>query len=266
MKLEVRNGSFTYPGLGRKVLDNIDFSLGSGDVLTVLGPNGAGKTTLLRCVTGLIRWLSGSTVIDGADIRDIPRKKLWQTVSYVPQAKYSKVGYTVGEMILLGRGPSVMGLSLPGKADADAVDAAIERTGIGHLRTRRCDELSGGEYQMVLIARALVSSPQILVLDEPESNLDFKNQMLVLDLISQLSDDGLICIFNTHYPAHALRRGNKALMLSRDGKYCFGAVSDIITRENIREYFGVDSVIGYLESGGARYADVIPTGYDCEES
>ena len=258
LKLEVKNGCFTYSGLGRQVLENIDFSLETGDVLTILGPNGAGKTTLLRCVTGLLQWQSGCTILDGVPISEIPQKKLWQQISYVPQAKHIRAGYTVEEMILLGRSASVGAFALPGARDTEAVDAAIARTGIEHIRGRRCNELSGGEYQMVLIARALCSEPRLLVLDEPESNLDFKNQLLVLDLISQLSADGLICIFNTHYPAHALRRANKALMLSREGGYCFGKVDNIITTANISEYFGVRSAIGYIESDGEKYADIIP--------
>ena len=112
--------------------------------------------------------------------------------------------------------------------------------------------------QMVLIARALAAEPQVLILDEPESNLDFKNQLLVLDTMQSLARAGLTCVFNTHYPAHALRRANKALLLGRNGKSLFGSTQDVVTEQNISDYFGVRAVIGSIETPDGAYADVIP--------
>ncbi len=258
MKLEVQNGVFAYPHSDRTVLNDISFSLDGGDVLAILGPNGAGKTTLLRCMMGLLKWQSGSTRLNGRLLRSIPPKTLWQHVSYVPQARQALTAYTVEEMILLGRASMVNTFSLPDKTDMEAVDQCIAKTNLEELRHRSCAELSGGEFQMVLIARALVSDPKILILDEPESNLDFQNQLLVLNMISQLSSKGITCIFNTHYPAHALRRGTKALLLSKDGTFCFGNVRDVVNEENILRYFGVRSVIGELETADSSYSGVVP--------
>lgn len=258
MKLEVKNGRFTYPHSERIVLDDINFSTESGDVLAILGPNGAGKTTLLKCTMGLLKWHSGSTLLDGKPLNTVPQKTMWQKISYVPQAKQSLTAYTVEEMVLLGRASTVGSFSMPSKADMDAVDRCIEKTNLEAVRHRSCAELSGGEFQMVLIARALASEPEILIFDEPESNLDFQNQLLVLNMISELSADGITCIFNTHYPAHALRRGTKALMLGKDGTYKFGSVREIVTEENILRYFGVRSVIGELETENSSYSDVVP--------
>lgn len=258
MKCEVRNGTFSYPRHDRVILDHVSFSLESGDVLAVLGPNGAGKTTLLRCMTGLLRWQSGETLLDGKTLSSIPQKTLWQKVSYVPQARSSPAAYTVEEMVMLGRASAVGTFSLPGKADTDAVDRCIAKTHLEDIRHRSCATLSGGEYQMVLIARALASGPELLILDEPESNLDLKNQLLVLDTVSALSAEGITCVFNTHYPANAMRRGTKALLLGKHGEYSFGSVRDIVTEENILRYFGVRSVIGELKTADASYADIIP--------
>ena len=258
MKLEVRNGCFAYLHGERSVLNDINFSLDTGDVLAILGPNGAGKTTLLRCTTGLLKWKSGETLIDGMPASRMKSRDLWKRVSYVPQAKTAPAAYSVEEMVLLGRAAMVNPFSVPGEEDIKAADAAIERAGISRLKQRSCAQLSGGEFQMVLIARALASEPEVLILDEPESNLDFLNQLLVLNMISELASEGITCIFNTHYPAHALRRGTKALMLSRDGSYCFGKVREMITEENILKYFGVRSVIGHLETNDSSYADVVP--------
>ncbi len=258
MRIEVKDGCFGYPGQEREVLKDINFSLDTGDVLAILGPNGAGKTTLLRCTTGLLKWKSGGTFIDGMPVSKMKPRDLWKRVSYVPQAKTAPAAYTVEEMVLLGRAAMVNPFSVPSEDDIRAADAAVERAGISRLKQRSCAELSGGEFQMVLIARALASEPEVLILDEPESNLDFQNQLLVLNMISELASEGITCIFNTHYPAHALRRGTKALMLARDGSYCFGKVREMIIEENILKYFGVKSVIGHLETSDSSYADVVP--------
>ena len=104
----------------------------------------------------------------------------------------------------------------------------------------------------------MVLQPKVLILDEPESNLDFKNQLLVLDTMQSLARAGLTCVFNTHYPAHALRRANKALLLGRNGKSLFGSTQDVVTEQNISDYFGVRAVIGSIETPDGAYADVIP--------
>ena len=258
MKLEVCGGGFRYPGQSRNVLNDLSFFADSGDVLAILGPNGAGKTTLLRCMMGLLKWTAGETCIDGVPLKKIPQQTLWQQISYVPQARQALAAYTVEEMVLLGRTSLLGRFSLPGKADREKTRAVLERLHLEGIARRPCSELSGGEFQMVLIARALASEPSVLVLDEPESNLDFKNQLLVLDTISQLAGEGITCIFNTHYPAHALRRANRSLMLSREGTYRFGSVRDIITEQSLAEFFGVQSVIGQVETPGNLYQDVIP--------
>ena len=138
------------------------------------------------------------------------------------------------------------------------VPYVLELVGLENKGRRLPNELSGGELQMVLIARALAAEPQVLILDEPESNLDFKNQLLVLDTMQSLARAGLTCVFNTHYPAHALRRANKALLLGRNGKSLFGSTQDVVTEQNISDYFGVRAVIGSIETPDGAYADVIP--------
>ena len=134
----------------------------------------------------------------------------------------------------------------------------MEQLGIAHLMDKQCSAISGGELQMVLIARALASEPQVLILDEPESNLDFKNQLIVLDTITRLAQQGITCIFNTHYPAHALQRSHKALILSRGGDYVFGNTASVVTEENIQKAFGVNAVIGQVETPENILQNVIP--------
>lgn len=257
MKLSVQDGCFSYRA-GQPLLEHIRFEVESGDVLAILGPNGAGKTTLLKCMLNLLHWREGQTLLDGEDVGAMPVRALWQKVAYVPQAKQTSLFCTVEEMVLLGRSSRIGAFSAPSKEDFRQARAAIERLGLSHLFGRRCCELSGGEVQMVLIARALSSQPGVLVLDEPESNLDFKNQLLVLDTIEELAKSGLTCIFNTHFPAHALRRANQALMLGRGGKSVCGKTCEVVTEDRISEFFGVRAVIGEMQTPLGVYQDVIP--------
>lgn len=258
MKIQVSRGCFAYRHKQRRILDNIEFEASSGDVMAVLGPNGAGKTTLLRCTMGFLKWDSGSSLLDGRDITSIPGKELWRAISYVPQAKQIISAYTVREMILLGRTSEIGMFSLPSEKDIAKTDEIIERFSLDSIASEKCSEISGGELQMVLIARALVSEPEILILDEPESNLDFKNQLIVLDTITGLASEGVCCIFNTHYPSHALRRANKTLVLSPEGSHIFGSTRDILTEENIQKIFGVEAVIGDIEYDDKIFQDVVP--------
>lgn len=260
MMIKIDKGCFSYKNSSRQILHDVSFSASSGDVLAILGPNGAGKTTLLRCTMGLLKWTSGKSLLDETDFRSISAKELWKDLSYVPQAKQVSSAYTVREMVLLGRSSEIGLFSLPSKEDLLKTDAVMEKLDLLKISSAKCSEISGGELQMVLIARALVSDPKILILDEPESNLDFKNQLLVLDTITELASEGVCCIFNTHYPSHALRRANKTLMLSPGGRHIFGNTREVITEENIRDIFGVHAVIGDIESEEKIFQDVVAVG------
>ena len=257
VNLTVRNGSFFYQK-NVPVFQDINFSVDSGEILAILGPNGAGKTTMLRCITGMLRWRSGESLLDGEPIHTMPERKLWQKMAYVPQAKSASSAYTAFETVLLGRSSRLSAFASPGKEDIEKAEEVMAMLGISGLKDKKCSAISGGELQMVLIARALASEPQVLILDEPESNLDFKNQLVVLDTMSHLAQQGMTCIFNTHYPAHALQRADKSLILSRGGNYVFGTTSSVVTEENIRNAFGVEAVIGQIETPENLLQNVIP--------
>ena len=135
----------------------------------------------------------------------------------------------------------------------------MEELGISYLADKKCNSMSGGEFQMVLMAKALAAEPKLLILDEPESNLDFKNQLVVLNAMSDLvHKKGMACIFNTHYPAHALQRASKALVLSKDGTSTFGDITEVVTEDMIRRSFGVEAIIGEVETPGNMVQSVIP--------
>lgn len=257
MSLKVENGSFFYKK-HMPIFQNINFEVNPGEIVAILGPNGAGKTTMLRCITGMLRWKSGKSLLDGEDIASMAPRKLWSKVAYVPQAKSVSSAYTALEMVLLGRSSHLNVFQAPKQSDVDKTMEVLAFFGIEKLADKKCSEVSGGELQMILIARALASDPEVLILDEPESNLDFKNQLVVLDAMSNLASGGMACIFNTHYPAHALQRAQKALILSKGGDYVFGDTLSVVTEENIRKAFGVDAVIGEIETPCNLLKNVVP--------
>jgi iron complex transport system ATP-binding protein len=257
MKLNVNNATFSYDRI-TPVLKNISFDADSGDLIAILGPNGAGKTTLLRCMMGLLHWTEGNSSVDGVNIKQISNRELWQKISYVPQSRNVARAYTVKETVLLGRSSHLGVFSQPAKADIDIADSVIKKLHIEKISDKKCTEISGGELQMVLIARALAAEPEVLVLDEPESNLDFRNQLIVLDTMSSLVATGMTCIFNTHYPTHALQRANKSLILTKGGDYIFGDTQKMVTEENIEKAFGVKAVIGDIETPGNILRNVVP--------
>ena len=258
MKLSVENGGFSYRRSGPPIFTDVNFSVDSGEILAILGPNGAGKTTLLRCITGMLKWSCGQSLLDGSPIRSVSPRELWSRMAYVPQARGAATAYTAFETVLLGRSSRLGAFSTPGKTDLEKAREVMELLGITNLRDKQCSAMSGGELQMVLIARALAAEPQVLILDEPESNLDFKNQLVVLDAMTRLAGEGMTCVFNTHYPAHALQRSGKALLLSKGGGYVFGNTASVVTEEAIRKAFGVDAVIGTVETPTNIMQNVIP--------
>lgn len=255
--LRVEGGVFSYP-VGTKVLDEVCYEVSKGELIAILGPNGAGKTTLLKCTMGLLGWQGGRSTLDGVDIAGMSPRELFSKVAYVPQAKADTPNYYTEEMVLLGRGSRIGFFRQPSERDRTIAIECMGRLGIDYLVGKRCAEISGGELQMVLIARALAGEPGIIVLDEPESNLDFKNQLMVMETLSSLTRSGVAVLFNTHFPAHALQYADKALMLGKNGKALFGWVSEVISKENIESIFGVRAVISEIPTEDGIIRDVVP--------
>jgi iron complex transport system ATP-binding protein len=208
-----------------------------GQILCVLGQNGAGKTTLLRCLTGFLKWQSGYTQLNGKQIDGI---HALSQIAYVPQAHPVTFPYIALEMVCMGRAKSKHFFELPSKYDETLAMESLRSVGMQELAHRKCSQMSGGQLQLVYIARALVGNPELLILDEPESHLDFRNQALILEKLSALVEEKhLSCIINTHYPEHALRISNFSLLLGSEGRYTFGSTSIVLNEENIRQYFDI---------------------------
>ncbi|MFV0406931.1 MAG: ABC transporter ATP-binding protein [Propioniciclava sp.] len=231
-------------GYGRKqVLRDIGFTVDAGQVLCILGANGAGKTTLFKSILGLLPMQHGHLRINSDDISTWPRAKVAQSIGYVPQISNPPFSYTVMDVILMGRTAYLKSYQSPKEADEDIAVTVIERLGISKLMARRYLELSGGEKQLVLIARALTQQPDILVMDEPTTGLDFGNQQLVLEQVHLLAHQGLAVVMASHFPDHAFLYADTALMLKHGTVHALGPPTEVITEASLDELYSVQARI-----------------------
>ena len=255
--LEVRNASFSYSRAAGDLFHNLSFAVQPGETLAILGPNGAGKTTLLRCIMQFLKFRKGCASVDGKEAGTLSGREFWKYISYVPQAKRLVFGYSALNMVTMGLSQNIGFGRTPSKSDFQKAYALLERFGIAHLAEQSCNILSGGELQMVLIARALIKEPAILIMDEPESNLDMKNQLIVLNTIDKLNAENLSIVINTHYPEHALRCARKTLVIGRR-EHLFGDTAEVITKENIRRFFEIEADIVTRERENRTLQGIIP--------
>lgn len=212
---------------GRWVLQNYSATVRRGSIFALLGPNGCGKSTLLRILLGALQPTQGSVSVHGQ-------------MALVPQLFQVTFDYTVLDMVLMGRARQVGLFAQPSARDEQAAMASLQRFGLADLAARPFHALSGGQRQLVIFARALVSDAQILLLDEPTSALDLKNQILVLDWIERLSqEDGLTILFTTHHPHHALAVAEEALLMMGDKKYVLGLAKQVLSEGNLQALYGV---------------------------
>jgi iron complex transport system ATP-binding protein len=241
--------SVGYPG--RVVGSDLALAMRAGEVLALLGPNGCGKTTWLKTLLGLLPAQAGSVLLQGRNLSGWSLAERARVLAYVPQGQASTFGFTALEMVLMGRTAHLGLIARPGEKDRAIAHAAIERLGIAHLAHRSVHQISGGERQLVLIARALAQQPRAVLLDEPTASLDFGNQGLVMRAIRTLADEGLAVLFTTHDPNQALRCADRA-MLMRDGRVLAeGAVGQVIEAEGLRALYSagvhqVDDAAGGL--------------------
>ncbi len=258
MILEVENGCFGYPKQ-EEILKNINLHLEKGHILSVLGPNGIGKTTLLKCMIGLLPWTSGRSILNGTDLCKMKSKDIWNTISYIPQAHSFSFSYTGLEMVMLGRSSHLGLFEQPGAQEIEMAEAMMEKVGITRLAEKDCNRMSGGELQMVLIARALINEPELIILDEPETGLDFHNQILVLNMIERLAhEEGISAIMNTHYPTNAMGIADEAFMMNRKGDRFYGTTDSILNEQNISRSFDVNVIVDEVSYKDRLIRNIIP--------
>jgi iron complex transport system ATP-binding protein len=222
------------------VLQDVSIATVSGKVTALLGPNGSGKSTLLKIMLGLYRPTRGAARLDGRDLWRIPRREISRQIAYVPQVHREGFAYTVGDVVLMGRMPHTAFLSGYDAADHRAACDAIEALGIGHLAECPYTQVSGGERQLTLIARALAQGARTLLMDEPTGGLDYGNQIRLLEQIGALARQGFTFLFSTHHPDHALAVADEVVLL-RDGKIVDrGPPASSITSETLSQLYSAD--------------------------
>jgi iron complex transport system ATP-binding protein len=255
--VKVENASFTYNGRDL-VFEDLNFEVRRGEVMAILGSNGIGKTTLFRCLMGFLKFRTGDVWINGKNARLMRNSEFWRDLSYVPQGKGLIFDYSVLNMVVMGRSNSIGFGRMPKKEDYSAALQVLEELSMDALADRSCTTLSGGQLQLVLIARALVKNPKILVMDEPESNLDMKNQLKILDLIDTLAHKkNYTILINTHFPAHALRCAGKTLIMGPHG-YITGNTRNVVTQKHIEDYFDVRAKVLSFEDNTKEYQGIVP--------
>ena len=235
---DVKNISFSYND--EEIFSDISFSIQKGDVLCILGSNGTGKTTLIKCLNGLHDINSGEILINGENIKKLSFKQISKHIGYIPQAHVPSFPFNVFDVVLMGRAPYLNLTDSPKDEDKKIALDALKTLGIEDLKDKEYTNLSGGERQLVFLARVLCQKPDILILDEPTSHLDFGNQIKLLEIIDNLAKSGLSIIMSSHFPDHAFLSSTKVAIM-KDRKFIdFGTPESVVTEENLRKAYSID--------------------------
>jgi iron complex transport system ATP-binding protein len=248
--LQINDIHFRHAGSSSEVLCGVSFNVESGHMTTLLGPNGSGKTTLFKCIAGLWRQQSGSIVCNGKDIGPLSPERRARTLAVVPQDHEPPFPYSVFDAALMGRASHVSLFSSPSKEDYRKTKEAMEMVGIDHLADRPYTKISGGERQLVLITRALAQEAPLLLLDEPTSHLDFRNQNLMLQKIRHIVKQRELTVLMTlHDPNHASLFSDRIVMLNGGKVIGEGSPNDIISQESLKALYGID--VDIIEHNGS---------------
>ena len=257
-RLEVQDLSYGYPG--HIVGHGISFTVSAGEVLCVLGRNGEGKSTMFKTILGLLPLRGGALRVDGEPVAGWSPRRRALTFGYVPQNGGGTFPFTVAELVLMGRTAHRGPFSAPTAEDREAAQEAIATLGIGHLSEREWLRVSGGERQLVLVARALAQGPRILVLDEPTASLDFGNQVRVLDAVRGLAETrGLSVLLSTHHPEQAFACADRVAVLAGGELLRIGTPAEVVTADTLRACYAVE--VAVLPVADDRYRVCVPRSY-----
>ena len=248
MKLIVDSLSFGYPHC-QPLLKEVSFSAEGGELISLLGPNGTGKTTLFRCILGQLR-ASGTITLDGQPLSALSPRHLAAKVAYIPQSHSPAFSYPVEEMILMGAAAGLKWFQHPGRAERERLDEVMDNLGLQTLRGRAFDTLSGGEQQLVMMARAMMTDARVWLLDEPAANLDYGNQTRLLLQLQQLAAKGYLLIQSTHSPQQAALYSSRVLALADGVLAGDGDPAKVLDAGMIQTLYGLKVKAVDIPSGG----------------
>lgn len=255
-KLSVESLSFSYDRV--HVLKDISFEASEGQMICLLGPNGVGKSTFFGCLLGILSKYDGQIKIDGKNIKNMSRRELAKHIAYVPQIYESNFNYSVLETVLMGMNNQIGAFSAPSAEHHRKAMEVLERMSIAHLADVGHHQISGGERQLALIARALVQNAEILIMDEPTANLDFGNQNYVLREIKKLCSDGYLIFFSSHQPDHAFLYADTAIVLHEKKIRANGVPWEILNEELMLEIYKIPVHIAQNTLDGTMFYSCIP--------
>ena len=235
--LEVEGLSFRYRT--DPVLTDLSFQAGGGRAIGVLGANGAGKSTLFKLILGILPLQEGEILINGSPLAGLSVRKRALEMAYIPQAEVGSFPFSVSEVVLMGTTAAFSLFSQPGRRERERVDRALRLMKIEAFRDRRFDQLSGGEQQLVLIARAVAQDAPILIMDEPCASLDYGNQIRVLEQIRSLADQGYLVLFSTHNPQHVFLYADDVLLISGHTAYAYGPPHEVLSESLLTHVYGI---------------------------
>lgn len=239
VKISINDLTFSYKS--NKILDNLNITVGDSEIMSLVGPNGSGKTTLIKCIDRILK-PKGSILLEGREVQDMKQQEIARQIGYVPQSSSTPLATTVFDTVLMGRRPHISWRVTD--QDLDKVANMLERLNLQDLAMRDFGQLSGGQKQKVLIARALAQEPTILLLDEPTSNLDMKHQLDVLETISSMvKEKGISAVMAIHDLNLAARFSDKLVMLKKGVVYAAGSPNELISERNISEVYGVEALV-----------------------
>jgi iron complex transport system ATP-binding protein len=236
--IEVRRAAFKYGE--RTIFTSIDLDIFAGEVLTILGPNGCGKSTLLRCIGGALTLADGTVRMGNDDLSTLDPGARARRIGFLFQGHTPTFPFTVLDVASMGRTPHMGIFGMPTPRDAALAEEALDSVGIRHLKNRPYTELSGGERQLVLLSRTLAQQPDVILLDEPTSHLDMRNQVLCLKTIGALAIQGRSMVMTTHDPNHAFLYPGRVVLMKPDGSLLTGPASDVITDATLSMIYGID--------------------------
>jgi len=242
MKIALSDVAFSYGSA--EALRGVTFSIADGEMVALAGPNGSGKTTLLKCINRKLSVKGGAVLLEGTDVRELARRDLGRRIGVVPQMSGATMPFRVWEVVLMGRSPHLGRFEAVGKGDIEVAERALALVRADHLADRPITELSGGEHQRVIVARALAQEPKVLLLDEPTLHLDVAHQLELLELVRHLVNQrNLTVVMASHDLNLALRYSDMLLLLESGRVHAAGRPGDVLTVENLRKVYRIEARI-----------------------